>query len=364
MGIELLIYSYGAICLAMIVFNCVCMMVFRQNDRRMHRKSRGLEQKIAGQMMRLTHGKTVSQQHIYDIYRKLTRIPNLMALNACLSRFYLQDAAIAKQYLYEIQPVFVCLAKEYLKKERMQAAYFAYFISKHYVFSDETLDTMLEYLKIDSLYCRQNAMRALYNAGDARRVMEGIRVLDGEAGFFHSKILSDGLLTFTGDHAQLIALLWEEFETLSVDTQVAILNYIRFKSGAYCDKMLEILTDASRDKELRYAAIRYFGRYTDERAYPVLLQFVRDSDEIQWNFSAFSAVALASYPGAQTIEVLKAAVHSSNWYIRYNVSQSLEALGVSYQDMMDIMSGDDRYAREMMAYRFDSRAAAEEALPV
>ena len=49
------------------------------------------------------------------------------------------------------------------------------------------------------------------------------------------------------------------------------------------------------------------------------------------------------------------AMHSSNWYVRYNASASLEAHGLSYEGMMDILAGDDRYAREMLNYRLESR---------
>ena len=46
---------------------------------------------------------------------------------------------------------------------------------------------------------------------------------------------------------------------------------------------------------------------------------------------------------------------SSNWYIRYNASQSLDQLGVEYLDLLDILSGKDRYAREMLEYRLEVR---------
>ena len=55
------------------------------------------------------------------------------------------------------------------------------------------------------------------------------------------------------------------------------------------------------------------------------------------------------------MEALKRALHSGNWYVRYAASASLEALDVRYEDMIDIVAGNDRYAREMMTYRLESR---------
>ena len=47
------------------------------------------------------------------------------------------------------------------------------------------------------------------------------------------------------------------------------------------------------------------------------------------------------------------AVHSANWYVRFNAANSLEALHLDYTDLIDVLSGSDRYAREMIMYRLD-----------
>ena len=58
------------------------------------------------------------------------------------------------------------LSVVYLKKETMQSAYYAYILSKYkisrYCSFDSIMDILIQYLKKESLYCRQNAMRALY----------------------------------------------------------------------------------------------------------------------------------------------------------------------------------------------------------
>ena len=59
------------------------------------------------------------------------------------------------------------------------------------------------------------------------------------------------------------------------------------------------------------------------------------------------------------MEVLKGALSSRNWYVRYNAAQSLGALGLDYTDLIDIFEGDDRYAEEMLRYRFDQNKLKE-----
>ena len=55
---------------------------------------------------------------------------------------------------------------------------------------------------------------------------------------------------------------------------------------------------------------------------------------------------------------------SSNWHIRQNSAISLEKLGYTYQDLISVFDGDDRYAREIMRYRLDKRNAESEAMKV
>ena len=84
------------------------------------------------------------------------------------------------------------------------------------------------------------------------------------------------------------------------------------------------------------------------------------------------AYYLENLPGVQQVKVyertadaavcytgdrgaLLQALRSPNWYVRYNASASLEAHGLQYEDMLAVLHGDDRYAREMLTYRIQSR---------
>lgn len=364
MNVELLIYVYGAICVSMIVFNCVCIFTFKRRDDRLDKKSRKLDEQIEIQLKFITEEQSVEESHIRWLNRELSHIGKLMAFDESVAHLRERDEQLLERYLMEIRPVFLYLSVVYLKKETEQSAYFAYILAKYKICCqmpfDALIDVMEEYLKKDSLYCRQNAMKALYSFGDPEYVVKGIKILEQHEGFFHTKILADGLLTFEGDHERLIALIWKSFDKFKVEIQVALLNYIRFRTGDCCERMLAILTDKSYDRELHFAAIRYLGKYHYPPALPVLLEFAADADGRNWNYAAFSASALAAYPCEQTFEVLKKALTSSNWYIRYNAAQSIDLLGVNYQDVIDIVSGGDRYAREMLMYRFDSRELKEQ----
>lgn len=358
MNIEVLIYCYGAVCLSMIAFNCICIFAFRHREQKTWQKSRRLEEAIKQQIVLVEAGKPIAHKHIVYLEKSLSRVGNLLAFDAALEALKNKRPEVAEQYLQAVNEVFFYLMLQYRHKETMQAAYFLYFLAKYklcrYIHSQAMWDILKEYLRENSLYCRQNAMKALYGSQDERKVAEGVKILE-ETGFFHPKILTDGLLTFNGDHGKLIALLWDMLDGLKIETQIAVLNYIRFKSGAYCQEMLTILADEKQNEELRFAAIRYFGKYCYPPAYRVLLQMVQNRDALHWEYAAFGALALANYPGEETVEALKQALYSANWYVRANASQSLEMLGVTYNDLVDVINGGDRYAREIMSYRLDCR---------
>ena len=146
-----------------------------------------------------------------------------------------------------------------------------------------------------------------------------------------------------------------------MDTQVAVLNYIRFRTAGYEQRMLDLLTDPAREAEVRYCAIRYLGKYAYAPAAPILREMAADREDGRWEAAAISATALAAYPGQDTVDTLKSALRNPNWYVRYNAAASLEKLDVTYLALSDVMNGADRYAREMLQYFMDQRQARKEA---
>lgn len=124
--------------------------------------------------------------------------------------------------------------------------------------------------------------------------------------------------------------------------------------------MIQLLAGSLRDDEIRFSCIRYFGKYPYEPAYPILLSFADCPQDQRWEYAAIAATALASYPGEHTVEVLKKALNSSNWYIRFNAAQSLERFQLTYLELSDVMESGDRYAREILQYRMDMKDARHE----
>lgn len=363
MGAEILLYGYGLVCLSMLCFNLFYAASLRAGSRRMARRVSDVDRLVAAQLRRIQEGKKVEKRHLSRMDRKLSRVRGLLAFDRYLDRVSAAEP-VFQQYLFQMQPVFLYLATVYLRRESTQAAYYCHFLARHqlqrHLPISQIQQVIAAYMERDDLYCRVNALKALCAFGSAEVIVQALGMLrSGQAVPLHHKVIVETLLSFTGCGEDLIQKLWESFRRFPPQVQRAILDYIRFQSGDHRAAMLEILQDSSQDKELHFAAIRYFERYPHPPALPILLRFVRDPDPLRWEYAAISASALARYSGGEVVEALLQAMRSPNWYVRCNASESLEAHQLSDTDLLEVTAGSDRYAREMLLYRLEARTLAE-----
>lgn len=357
MNVETLIYAYLAICVSMILFNCACIFVAKRRDKALQRHSFGLKVQVLRQFERMEQGLEVDERHKEFLLCKLKKIGNLLAFDEALSKLMEQEPKNLQKYLGAIHSVFIFLTIEYRRKEKMQIAYFAYIIGKYKIVRgmpfDLIMNTMMLLLHEPSLYCRENALQAIYSSGDCECVVNALAIIDQGSSFHHAKLLTDGLLSFAGDHKQLADALWTAFDCFSIANKVAILDYLRFSTNERCEEMLALLSDENQNDEIRFACIRYLGKYHYDPAYPILLQFAENPGHQRWEYAAITATALAQYQSEHTIDVLKSNLYHSNWYIRYNAAQSLESFQLTYTDLIDVFDSNDRYAREILQYQMD-----------
>lgn len=356
--IETLIYVYLAICVSMIIFNIVCIYYFHRRDKMILRRNKRFVEEILTQIQL----EKPDKKHCKKLTKKLTNINYLMAFDEALEIAYEKEPEKMKTYMEQLSSIFLYLTLEYLKKEKMKAAYFPYIIKKYDILQGRNItlftNAMLELVKDENLYCRENALQALYSIGNADSILEALKILDSSNFYHHSKMIYDGLLLFEGNREELDAKIWECFFSFSITMRTTLLNYFRFSSGDYCEQILRIMINKEEDNEIRYACIRYFTKYPYEPALAFLYDFA-EQDQTFWEYTAITASALASYPSDKTINLLKELLCDENWYVRYNAAESLDKLGLRYEDLIDIFEGKDRYASEMLRYRFDKKNLTE-----
>ena len=107
---------------------------------------------------------------------------NLQALDETLQALQQRSPEQLQPYLDAVAPVFSSLILDYRKKELLTPAYLAYFLAKYRLSAALDSQTLLEFLywllQQKSLYCRENALRALYASGSPDAVMTALNILD------------------------------------------------------------------------------------------------------------------------------------------------------------------------------------------
>ena len=91
-----------------------------------------------------------------------------------------------------------------------------------------------------------------------------------------------------------------------------------------------------------------------------MLALAADGDPARWEFAAVAATALANYPGERAVEVLKGCLSSPSWFVRHNAAKALYGYGLTLEDLDDVVSGPDAYARDMVTYHWELKRVEEE----
>ena len=266
---------------------------------------------------------------------------------------------IFERYLRAVAPEIIGLTAAYRKKDSILHAFYVFVLKKYrfpfYHTTAELEANLKDLIESGDSTCAEGVLLAVYTMGNPDRVLEFLELVDASEKFVHPKIISDGMLSYTADRHALNSTLLSNLNRFSPAMQVNFLNYLRFADGGYCSEVMKILENESTNDEVRFCCIRYFGKYHYEQAYELLANFAEHADDRRMEYAVVSLVALRNYPCERTIQILSRHIHHPNWYVRYNATESLEMLGIEYQDLVDIFDGQDRYAREMLQYQFDQR---------
>ena len=210
MKIEILVYVYLAVCLAMIGFNIVCIFLFSHNDKETEESRLYYIDLIKDQFGKAA----LEDRHRILMLKRLTRVRELTAFDKSLEILYREYPDDIKEYLRKMEYVFIALANRYSRRDELQMAYFPYVIARYRLFLGEDLPQinriLVDLLEKPSVYCRENALNAFYSMGVSQNVADALKIIDN-SGFYHNKkLLTDGLMSFAGDKNELNELLWSQ----------------------------------------------------------------------------------------------------------------------------------------------------------
>ena len=359
-GIEIIVYIYGIICLILVVYSIFYALKEKELDQINDKRAMFWEKTITEECMALVEENKLSKKHKKLLLSKLTSLNQLIAFQKAFQKIQEEQTTDQlKKYLLETIPIFQVIGMRYSKRESMEKAYFAYVVETCWIDGIKEYDMLIEilvsYLIDTTIYCRENVLKALYRIGNVQAVENAFRVLNDYHYFHHTKLLSDGLMTFCGDKNLLAKSLWKHHMEWRADIMVAIIQFITRDSEDFIEVFWEVMNNPKIHIEIRLAIIRYYKKYYFAPVGERLRQYVKESDEKNTTLGIVAVSALENYPGEDTMFVLKKALHHKDWYIRHNAAAALIYLGITDKEINEIIGGADRYASEMLCYMIRMR---------
>lgn len=360
--IEIVIMFYMFICAAMLVFNIWYIFRSKNRSREQIKRTDYWKKQILLQTENFTRTDSVTKEHKKEIRRSLVKISELLAYGTALEELGNMYSAKLASYLQYCQSEIQVLAWKYIKRDSMERAYFAYLIAQYWPGNQREyqpiMEILLSFLEDSTVYCRENVLKALYRLGNVQAVENTLQFFNDKGWFHHKKLLSDGLLTFTGDKEELARRLWSYEKNWNEELNVAVITFITGSSDEYKERFIPVLKDQKCSLEIRLAVMRYYQKHIYPPIQQVLIGYLSDSDEDD-NLKIVAASVLGRYPGEETTAALKQAICHENWYVRYNAAASLVKLNISEQDIAEIFQGKDRYAKEILRYMLEQWKAGE-----
>lgn len=358
--VDNVIGFYLVICLVLLVFNVCTIARSKHTARANARRRRFWDKALSKRLLLLARSglplraPDKGQAEHTVLLRRLRRTEELMAFNEALGALAAGEAALVKGYMLKNQHAFRELAVYYRRKSAMERAFFAYVIACYHppigAVHDPLVEVLLGYMDNSTVYCRENVLGALYALGSAQAVEHAFQRLNDQ-GFYHSpRLLSDGMVHFQGDRAELVHRLWRYRLVWAEYLVVAVVQLAAQLADDFSALFLPGLTEAGLPLDVRFALVRYFQRHPAPEAKGFLLDCLSESAGQASGLAIAAASALEKYPANDTQKALKQALHSPQWHVRHNAAVSLVHLGLDEEALAEIRSSGDRYAVEMIEY--------------
>lgn len=356
--IDIIIYGYLFICIALIIFNIVYIFYSAAMKKKVIKNTRWWKSKILEQMEFVVNGTQISTSHTELLKKRLKSTNQLLMYSYAIDEVR-KDGRDVGIYLRQNYTTYQELAHDYEKKESMDKAFFAYFISENTPCYHEEyrpiMQILISFLEDSTVYCRENVLKAFYAFGNVDMLVHVLGLFDERGIAHHRKLLADGLMTFRGDKEELADLLWQKCDEWNTEFVIATIQFMSTVSDKYAYVFFNELQRDGADLEIRLAMMRYFNNNRYNPIKPVLLEYVKNADAYDINLTIVAASVLGNYPGEDTQEVLLEAMHSPNWYVRYNACSSLINMIDEYSDVQSILEGNDAYAKEIMTYMLEEK---------
>lgn len=300
----------------------------------------------------------VNEKILKELYKEEELIAFFTASQSYLNSEQPDVKMNFQRFIYENNEFWIKLGLNYSKKEFIKKAYFAFLCEKLFILNNKEnykfKKLMMDFVVLPSVYCRENALKAIYATGDKYAVITAFTRLSKMNIQHNHKLVTDGLLNFKGNKEELAEDLYNCLDKFNIEYQVAFINFFRFE-GENLKYKLKDLFIKNTNKEMVCSLLRYYRKYPVPEYKYIILTWLNPPYETDWECISTAVSALDKYPGIDTVNALKDKLSSKYWYVRQNAASSLSELGAQSFMLSSILNGSDQYAKEALIYQLDKK---------
>lgn len=348
---NIIIEIYLFVSLMLLLFNLFFILTKNSRMRRLDPLKNKAQKIISLEFELYTPKAGLSATAIDFLEKDINHTRNLLILETEMEKQREHRDAIKA----EIKPYVFKKMDRYAKKDKTSKAYYAYTLTR-FDYEEEANDTdyskLLSFLDSDCFYVFSNTMDAIYAFGNPYILVAAIKKVDQRGSFYHSKLLTDGLLRSNFCLNTLRSLILKEFYDYQPLTQVSLLNYFRLKNVDIAEFALEILQERRVDEEVIYAAMRYFGRHPNEESKSIFIEVLENKKSF-WIEQLLAIQGLKHYDEPLIRRMIKTKVTSKNWDVRSNAISYLHQYGMNWDEVSELLSLDDKYTTERLYYYYE-----------
>ena len=345
---NIVIEIYLIICALLLVFDIVFVVMKNVRKQELYPRNTDLENSLREAIQTRRETGAFPEDFGEDLEKQLGKVRNFITLMDVL-----EGEPDAAEWF---RPVIFGQIEEYQKKSDYEQAYYAYVISRFDYESapvpPEFAAKFIVFLDSKSLYTFANAMDALYRFGKTNLLLTALDKVDERQGFYHQKLLVDGLLASRADFQELNPALVKAFGQYTPFMQECLLNFFRMTGYDVSGLCLRLIRNGDgTDPEVRYGAMRYFTKYPSAQSQALFLNIL-EKQESSWMDQMLAIQGLEGSGDTAVKEAVQKKVTSPNWYVRTKAISYLHRWGLTREQIYDILYLRDKYADNALLYEY------------
>ena len=344
---TIVIEFYIIVCVLLLLFDIVFLVMKNSKKHQLQPDNGAFEEELQKEIQLHQESGAFSAEFVRQVDQKLSKTKNMITLQNLLEK--------KPETTDWFRPFLLEQISTYEKKNDYEPAFYKnmiYLLDFHEAkVPADFASRFIGFLDSKSLYTFTNTMMALYAFGEPHLLLQAMEKIDARCGFYHKKLLVDGLLSYQGDFAELNQALVKQFDQYTPHTQDCLLDYFRMQEYDVSDLCLRLMLDEKADVEVQHRAIRYFHKFHHAEAKKVMLELLRKEDT-SWVKQMLAIQGLKGYDDAETGREVRRKISSRSWHVRINAIEYFYQKGMDRKELQDILELRDKYTNEALLYLF------------